>query len=142
MVTMTVPGADRSHVQSVPFSVDQVWTILPAVYDSLGIPVRTLDAVKRTIGNAGLAVRRRLKSTPLSRFIDCGSTQLGPNADDYDVRLTLLTEVRAVDGGSTVTTTLEAVARPVNYAQEYSACSSRGVLEQRIIDVVQARLAR
>jgi hypothetical protein len=137
-----MPGADNTHMQSVPFSVEQVWRVLPGVYDSIGVPVQTLDPVKHAIGNSGFALRRRLKTTPLSRFIDCGNSQLGPNADDYDVRLTLLTEVRTVDGGSRLTTTLEAVARPANYAQEYSRCSSRGALEQRIIDAVQARLAR
>jgi hypothetical protein len=122
--------------------MDQVWRALPAAYDSLGISVQTLDPVKHRIGNDGVALRRRLKTTPLSRFIDCGSTQLGPNADDYDVRLAVLTEIHAVEGGTAVTTTLLASARPANYAQDPSSCSSRGVLEQRIIDVVRARLAR
>jgi hypothetical protein len=141
-INMTVPGADRSNTQSVPFTVDAVWHVLPAAYDSLGIPVRTLDQVQHTIGNDGFSVRRRLKSTPLSRFIDCGSTQLGPSADDYDVRLSVLTQLRAVEGKTAVTTTLVAAARPANYAQDYSSCSSRGALEKLIIDAVQARLAR
>src|SRR5215471_12129385 len=100
MVSVAIPGADRSHTQSIPFSMNQVWGVLPAVFDSLGIPVRTLDPVTHTIGNDGLAVRRRLKSTPLSRFIDCGSTQIGPNADDYDVRLAVITEIHTVEGGT------------------------------------------
>jgi len=140
--SITTPGENTSHVKTLPYSVDQVWRMLPAVYDSIGVPVQTLDAVKRSIGNQSFAVRRRLKNVPLSRFIDCGNSQMGPSADDYDVRLTLFTDVRAGDGGTTVTTTFEAVARPMNYAQEYSRCSSKGTLEQRIIDVLQARLAR
>lgn len=135
-------GSNTSNVQTLPFSADQVWRALPGAFDSLGITVRALDPVKRSIGNSGFAVRRRLGGVSLSRFIDCGTTQLGPNADDYDVRLTVLTDVRSSEGGSTVTTVVEAVARPINYAQEYSRCTSRGTLEQRIIDVVRARLAR
>jgi hypothetical protein len=142
MISTTIPGSDRSHTQSLPFSISQVWSVLPAVYDSLGIPVRTLDPATHTIGNDGFALRRRLKSTALSRLIDCGSTPLGPNADDYDVRLSVVTAIRAIDGGTTVTTTLEAAARPANYAQDYSSCSSRGVIEQAIIDAVRVRLAR
>lgn len=139
---VTTPGETSVHVQTLPFAVDQVWRVLPAVFDSLGIPVGTLDGVKHIIGNPGFAVRRRLKNVQLSRYIDCGSSQLGPSADDYEVRLTLITELRSVEGGATVSTSLEAVARPVNYAQDYSRCTSRGTLEQRIVDVVQARLAR
>ena len=139
---INTPGENTTHVQTLPFAVDQVWRMLPAVFDSLGIPVQTLDGVKRTIGITGYAIRRRLKTVPLSRFIDCGTSQMGPSADDYDVRLTVLTTVRAGEGGATVTTSLEALARPLNYAQEYSRCSTKGALEQRIIDVLQARLAR
>ena len=141
-VSVATAGRNESNVQTLPFTPDAVWRILPAVFDSLGIPVSTLDQVKHTIGNSGFAVRRRLKTTPLSRFIDCGQTQLGPNADDYDVRLTVISEVHPAEGGATVTTTVEASARPVNYAQEYSNCPSRGALEQRIIDALQARLAK
>lgn len=139
---ISTPGEIASNVQTLPFSVDQIWRVLPAVFDSLGIPVQTLDAVKHTIGNAGFAIRHRLKNVPLSRYIDCGTSQLGPSADDYDVRLTLLTDVRRDDGGATLTTSVQAVARPMNYAQEYSSCNSRGLLEQRIIDLLRARLAR
>lgn len=141
-IAMGTTDRSESNVQTLPFTPDAVWRILPAIYDSLGIPVATLDPVKRTIGNAGYAVRRRLKTTPLSRFIDCGQTQLGPNADDYDVRLSVISQVRPTEGGTTVTTTVVASARPVNYAQEYSSCPSRGSLEQRIIDALRAHLAK
>ena len=141
-VSMATAGRNEANVQTLPFTPDAVWRILPAVFDSLGIPVSTLDPVKRSIGNTGFAARRRLKNTPLSRFFDCGQTQLGPNADDYDMRLTVISEVHPSEGGTTVTTVVEASARPVNYAQEYSNCPSRGALEQRIIDVLRARLAK
>jgi hypothetical protein len=139
---ISTPGEIASNVQTLAFSVDQIWRALPAAFDSLGIPVQTLDGVKHTIGNTGFAIRRRLKNVPLSRYIDCGTSQLGASADDYDVRLTVLTDVRPGDGGAIVTTSVQAVARPMNYAQEYSSCNSRGSLEQRIIDLVRARLTR
>jgi hypothetical protein len=139
---ISTPGEISSNTQTLPFSVDQVWRALPATFDTLGIPVQALDNVKHTIGNSGFAIRRRLKNVPLSRYIDCGNSQLGPSADDYDVRLTVLTDVKATDGGAVVTTSVQAVARPMNYAQEYSSCNTRGSLEQRIIDVLRGRLAR
>ena len=136
------PREASSNIQTLPFTVDQVWRALPVAFDSLGIPVQALDNAKHTIGNTNFAIRRRLKNVPLSRYIDCGASQMGPSADDYDARLTVLTEVRPGEGGATVSTSVQAVARPMNYAQEFSACSSKGSLEQRLIDILKARLAR
>jgi hypothetical protein len=36
--------------------------------------------------------------------------------------------------------TLQAVAKPVNFAQDYSQCSTKGVLESRFFDILSARL--
>ena len=121
-----------------------MWRSLPAVFDSLGIPVANLDAPKRTMGNSSFKIRGRLKNVPLSRYIDCGtSTQIGPNADSYDVNLSLLAEVRPADGGaSSLVTIFEAVAKPANFAQGYSQCATKGTLESRFVDLVNAQLKR
>jgi hypothetical protein len=142
--SLTMTGNDPSNVHTIAFSVDKVWRALPAVFDSIGIPVATLDPAKRSIGNSGFKIRGRLKGVPLSRYIDCGnSTQIGPNADSYDVNITLMADVRPAESGtSTVTTTMDAVARPANFAQEYSQCSSKGALETRFIAILNARLQR
>jgi hypothetical protein len=134
-------GNDGVSVRKVAAMSDQVWRLLPAVLDSLGIPVNTLDPAKHTIGNSGFNVRGRLKSVPLSRYIDCGnSTGIGPNADTYQVNLEFLVEVQPVDAGSSVRTTLQAMAKPVTFAQDYSACSSKGALESRVADMLSARI--
>ena len=143
--TMRVGGvADASGTATLPYSVEQIWRVLPFVFDSLGIPVAAMDPAKRTLGNEGFRVRSRLKGTPLSRFIDCGtSTQIGPNADSYDVVLTLTASVHAAEPGSAmVGTTFSAVAKPANFAQDYAPCNSKGLIESRFIDIVRAKLAR
>lgn len=129
--------------QTLAYPVDQVWRAMPAAFDSLKIPLNTLDAKTHTIGNDGFKIRQALGRTPLSSYIDCGRTQIGPNADSYEVVLTILTQVMPGDGGATkITTTFESSARPIAYSQEYSKCSSRGVLEAKIMDVVRGRLMR
>ncbi len=141
--SLTIPGSNVSNSRKLANTVDQVWRALPAVFDSLGIPVQTLDPVKHSIGAAGFLARHRLKNVPLSRYVDCGNTQMGPAADDYDVRITLLVDVQPAEGSAAmVTTTMEAVAKPANYAQDYSRCSSRGSLEDKLFGVLNARLAR
>jgi hypothetical protein len=114
------------------------------VFDSLGVPLATVDPKARTMGNTGFRLRGRLKNVPLSRFIDCGSsTQIGSNADNYDVSLTVLAEARPAESTSAkVIITFQAQAKPVNFSQEYSQCSSRGVFEKRFVDILQARLER
>lgn len=143
--TMRVGGvADASGTATLPYSVEQIWRVLPFVFDSLGIPIAAMDPAKRTLGNESFRVRARLKGTPLSRFIDCGtSTQIGPNADSYDVVLILTASVHAAEPGSaTVATTFSAVAKPANFAQDYAPCNSKGLIESRFIDIVRAKLAK
>ena len=142
--SVSVAGSvDASNSRTMPYSVEQVWKTLPGVLDSLGIPIQTMDPTRRIVGNSGFKIRARLKNVPLSRYIDCGnSTEIGPNADNYEVHMVLLAAVRPADGNhSSVSLTFDAVARPVNFAQDYSQCSSKTVLESRLFDLLAARLA-
>jgi hypothetical protein len=139
-LTMSGPEAGSTHTLTA--DVDRVWRGLPAVFDSIGINVTELDPARHSMGNSEFKVHGRLKNVPLSRYIDCGnSTQIGPNADAYDVVLTLLAEVRvAGPGATTIHTTFGARARPATFAQEYSQCSSKGVLEARFYDLIDAKV--
>lgn len=140
-ISMSVaPNVDVTHLA---WSADAVWRILPSVFDSVGIPVVTIDQARKTIGNSGWKTRARLGKAPLSRYLDCGNTQIGPNADSYDVLLSVLTTVTPEGAnGAAITTIVEAQAKPVTYNQAYSRCSSKGGIEIRIAELVKARLAR
>ena len=88
-------------------------------------------------------VRVRLGRTPLSRYLECGGTQIGSNADSYEVRLTVLAQVRAVaSGGSSLATTFDAAAKPITFSQDYSRCSSKGLFESRLVELVTKQLQR
>jgi len=135
--------SDPSTSRVLHYSTEQVWKALPGVLDSLGVPIQTMDPAKRVIGNAGFKIRGRLKSVPLSRYIDCGnSTEIGPNADNYELHISFLAEVRPAEGGgSSVSLTFEVVGKPVNFAQDYTQCRSKAVLEARLFDLLAVRLA-
>ena len=123
---------------------DKVWKVLPGVYAILEIPIEQFNSEAGTIGNSGLKLYRRLGKIPLTRYIDCGTTQIGPNADSYEVLLTVLTKIqrsRADSSNTTVATTVEAVARPIQFRGEYSRCSSKGALEARLAEVLKVQLA-
>lgn len=141
--SVRVSATSTADVSHLPYSVDAVWRILPSTFDSVGIPVTTLDHARKVIGNAGYKTRARLGKAPLSRYLDCGNTQIGPNADSYDVFLIVITTVSAEGAnGSTLVTTVDAQSRPVTFNQAYSRCSSKGGIEIRIADLVKARLSR
>jgi hypothetical protein len=140
LVMSTTASAD---VAELPHSADAVWGILPSVFDSLGVPITNMDPARKAIGNPGFRIRSRLGKVSLSRYLDCGSTQIGPNADNYDVVLTVMTVVAAKGAtASTLTTSVEAQARPATYTQQYSRCSSKGGIETRLTDLVKARLTK
>lgn len=139
---ITIAPSMSSDVSHLTYAADAVWRILPSIFDSIAVPLTTVIPSARQIGNLNFKIRSRLGKAPLSRYLDCGNTQIGPNADSYDVLLSVLTTV-AAEGttGSTLTTVVEAQAKPITYNQGYSRCTSKGSLEQRIADLVKARLA-
>jgi len=142
--SVALGGNDPSVVRKLPYTVDKVWRALPAVFDSIGIPIAMLEPTAHRMGNEAFKVRSRLKGVPLSRYIDCGnSTQIGPNADSYDVVVTMLAEVHAAESGaSSLRHTFSALARPANFSQDYSQCSSKGTLELRFMALLTSALER
>ncbi len=138
---LTVNSNSTASKSTIAAPIEQVWRVLPAVFDSLGVAVSTVNQTQHLIGNDGLKIRQRLGKAPLSRYLDCGQTQIGPNADSYDVLLTVLVQLQASGAGSTnVLSTVEATAKPVAFTQSPSACSSKGALESRLTTLVQALL--
>ena len=133
-------ASDNVSTSVIPFSPQQVWTVLATVYDSLGIPIATVDSKQMLLGNTGFKAYQKLGKTSLAKLIDCGRTQGFPSADSYDVYLQVTTHVEGKDQGSSVSTMLEAAARPMAISGEYVKCSSLGTLESAIVAGVRDRL--
>ena len=132
-------GAQVTRIEAAP---DKVWLALPGAYAKVGIPITDVDTTQQRIANSGLKLRRQLNGTSLSRFIECGSTQIGDNADSYDVFLTVSTTVKTDPGSglAVLETMFESQAKPVSFSREYARCSTKGLLEQRIVEAVKAQL--
>lgn len=136
------PSAVDAHSTTLSASLADVWRVLPAAYESLGIQLSVIDSATHVIGNSGFNLRRRLGSTPLVRLIDCGTTQGGPSAETYDIHMSVVTQVRAGDSGTIIGTTVEPMGKPAAFSGEYIRCSSTGVLESRLADAVRSRLTK
>jgi hypothetical protein len=138
---LKITSNQYAHVSRISSPVDKVWLAMPGAFEALSIPISSVDTLTHAIANDGLKLRRVLGKTPLSRFIDCGNTQIGENADSYDVHLTIQVQLKPDEGGNTkLETMFEAMAKPVSFSREYSRCSTRGVLEQRLAEAVKAQL--
>lgn len=136
-------AATRPRVVTLDLPIDNVWRALPVAYAALGIDIAHNDPTKRVIGNPGFRARRRLADVPISRLLDCGTTQGNPSADTYEVHFSVLTELQQDDRGRTVAvTTLDAVARPVNFPGDPVRCVSRGELETRIMNLARDAASR
>jgi len=136
----TAPANDLA-VDTLWVGLDKIWRLLPAVYEALEIPIADFDAATNTIGNSGLKVYRRLGKTPLTKYLDCGRTQIGLSADSYDIRMSVLTRLARIDSGkTTVATNIEAVGRPMQYAGSETRCRTKGTLEDELLLNLKARL--
>ena len=123
--------------------VEKAWVALQEVYTTLNIPVTDLNQQSRTIGNNAYRVRRRIGDVPTMRALDCGGDSGMPNAETYQLLLTVKSRIIPSDaGGSVVQTTLEGTGKnPTTAASSDVRCSSMGTLEKRIADLVKAKVA-
>jgi hypothetical protein len=133
---LTIRTDDGAVSALIDAPMDRLWVMLPSAYDSLGIPISLIDPKKRTMGHEGFKVHAKLGKERLSTYFECGTTQVGPNADSYELYLTVLSTAEAVSTRTRVTTTISAAAKPLQFSQAYSRCSTKGVLEKRLMDAI------
>lgn len=137
----TGPSTAEVGVAAAP---EKVFTVLPGVYEALGVPINTLRTDGNTIGARDTRMPRRLGKVALSQYVDCGQNVTGtPNADAYAVTMSVLTRVAPADSGrSTVVTQVAATARPITVSGNTIQCSSTGRLENALNSAVAAQVAR
>lgn len=135
---------DQPHptVATIAAQPDVVWTTLKRVYLALGIPVTAENLASHQIGNANFYKSREMAGSPMSDFMDCGSSQVGKRANDYRIYMSLLTTVEGDGkGGTRVETTFVPAAQNVaEGSADRIPCGTSGRLEQLVIDNIKANL--
>ena len=126
---------------TVAAPIDKAWKAVVAVYQELGIVPTILISDSHTIGNQLLKVRRVMGGVPLSRYLNCGAgSGVGPNADYYNVEIAIMTYLTAnTEAATDVRTRMDATATPLSVASNPVVCNTTGVLEQRIVKLLQER---
>lgn len=138
--TIVIAQTESPSQRTVAAPVARIWNVLPAVYETLGLPITDRNPEGNRMGTTSFKVRRRLGNVPLSRYIDCGSTQGSPSADSYEVLLTVLTQLTPSGDTTAVSTTVDALARPVFVSGEYINCGSTRALEKRFFELLNVEL--
>jgi len=131
----TVPPNAKAHI---PASPSRVFDALQAVYGELGVPPAISDPTTGRFGNADFWKTRKLGTEPLSTYLNCGDSIMGPAADNYRVYLSLVSLVRPDGSGeSDVETSFSAQARNMEgTTSDRVSCGSTGRLE----DLIRQRL--
>lgn len=136
-----ITSNDAAIPTTIEAPIEQVWPVMKSVFDSLGIPVTTLNPSQHLIGNASFRARRHLGKTPMIQLIDCGNFQGGPSAETYDINFSITTQLVPLDARSTTLATLvQAQGSPPSFSGNPVKCGSSGKLEANIVDEVRKRL--
>jgi hypothetical protein len=133
-VEMTAAGAGAV---TIPRPADEVWAVLPAVYESIGLTGEVLDRERRVFGQREVTVRRRLAGAQVSRYLSCGTRAGMANADSYSVRVSVRTQAVPAGEASQVRTEIEAAARAPGSSDPWVRCGSTNQLERRIENAIR-----
>lgn len=134
--TADVPVTSETTVNASP---DAPLAALSAAYADLEIDVRLRDSHTGEIGNRKFSKMNGLAGWPLSSYVGCGWTSVGPAADNYRITMSLVSRVTASGTGSRVETRLTAVGEDIS-SKGTVACTTRGRLEQRVHELALKRV--
>lgn len=120
--------------------LDAVWGALPDIWAALGLTVDGISPKDHRLQSGIIRVRRQLGKVSLSRYVDCGRSTIGPNADSYFIALKVETVLSGKDGAVVIQSALQATGEGTGNGGQNMRCSSTGELENRIADRIATRL--
>jgi hypothetical protein len=151
--TVTVQGEEGSFEATLrrddfvsradlPAGRAAAWQHLQEVWAEIGLPEPLADRRSYTLVIANQLIQRRLGRTPLSAYLDCGSSMTGAHADTHRIRLTVQSMLERIDESATrLHTRVDATAQSTGGASApVMQCSSRGSLEGLIARTLRERL--
>lgn len=141
-ININTVEVNAGFTQIIVGSMDAAWTALNVTYNELKIPITTLVDAQHLIANETFKVRRRIGRLPMQQIVDCGSTQGLPNAETYDILMSISsTLVPNPKGGITLITRIDATGKSPNFSRDAAvACHSSGALEKEIAELVRKKV--
>ena len=132
--------------QAVSVSIDapakKVWSVLPRVYEQLGIKADFADDAAMAIG-ANSFTASRLDGKRTSEFVRCGNQGSGPSSGAmFRTRLSIASRVVATQGRTEILSEVTGTATPVEGTSTgMVTCASTGLIELRIRELTLAAIA-
>lgn len=127
---------------TISASRDRALFAVNGVYEALKLTPELIDPPRGQIGVLRAKVARRLADQPMSNLFNCGRGMTGENADTWRLTIASVTYVQSKGADSAVVST-----SVVGMAEDMSGgstdpviCGSLGLLETRIVEMVQTRL--
>lgn len=142
MLSINTVDVNAGHAQIIIGTMDAAWTALNVTYSDLKIPITTLVDAQHLVGTESFKVRRRVGDIPMQRILDCGNAQGIPNAETYDIVMSISSYLTPnPKGGLNLITRIDATGRSPSFARENAvACHSSGTLEKDIAERVRRKL--
>jgi hypothetical protein len=127
----TVPPNATAHI---PVSPSRVFDALKSVYEELGVPPAINDPTTGRFGNTDFWKMRKLGTEPISTYLNCGDSIMGPAADTYRIYISLVSQVHPDGKGETdLETSVTAQARNMEgTTSDRVSCGTTGRLEEHI----------
>ncbi|MBM4194647.1 MAG: hypothetical protein FJ202_09765 [Gemmatimonadetes bacterium] len=127
--------------EDIGVGVDSAYTLMTKAYAEIGIPIAQMDPRSRSVVNPTLKLRRRLGGVSMVKYLDCGNKDNVPNAETYDLVLSIASAATVAEGGrSRISTRLSGVAsHPVFGSANQTVCTTTGELEKRIAQVAKQK---
>jgi hypothetical protein len=134
--TVDIHNEKATSSHTIPVQVDRAWQALPGVYQALGLQISQLQEGSRRITGQQVRARGSFAGTRFSRFLNCGETGGAPNAERYDVSMTVATSLQPSGDSTVVSTDVDAFAKPSSTAGAQVRC----VANDRIAEVIATRV--
>lgn len=132
------------HVRgdTLAYEGDDLFRHLAATYDEMGIPLNQVNAEARLLGAVEARMKGDLGGRPLSRYFRCGTSITGDIADQYEVYVTVITQLESVEeAGTGVYTHARAFAVQGGRSGNEIRCATRARLEREIVEHFERKLA-
>lgn len=140
--TVRVSGDLAPTSREIPASADRVWSVLPAVFQEIGVPVEVHVPDTRQIGNQRVR-QARVAGEPLSTFLRCANEGSGPGSVErlrYQMSV-LVSLIPQANGRTHLSTQVTGSATRVEGSSQGAIqCASTGLLEERITNSVLGRV--
>ena len=119
--------------------MDQAWAALTSAYASIDIKLTEHDVTKHLLGNESFRVRRKVGDVQLGKALNCGGESSAPNAETYDITLSVRSQLTAnTDGTLTLQTFVQGIGKnPLTNSATQMTCYSMGGFEKRIAELVK-----